>query len=376
METELARLREAFVASARERFALAAGAADRLAAAPTDPEAMRTLRAQFHWLANWGAMYGFAAAATTGRRADEEVTLAILTGAVADSETVARWKGFAAAMAGELAAAEASRWVTAGRSRFLVYTRRPGRFAGRNGSRGPIDTPCCDVVEDLDAAARSLAEPSVAAVILDLAAPLGELVALVAAVRATGGAWRPIPPIVGLADGQGVLDRFRLTQAGVDAIVPASAPEAEITRAALRVVRETAVFRGTVFLLGTDRDVRERVENDLVAEGFRFRAFGDVQDLLRAWLETPPDLVLACTVKGAVGSLRTVRDLRDDSHSNRLPIVVVTDRVDPEDRKAFFEAGASDWLLFPYAPAELLSRVRDAVDQRALLARAPGSPSV
>lgn len=367
MEAELARLRETFSASAREHLALVTTALERLAVEPTATDALKVVRLQFHWLANWAVVHGFPDITDAARAVDLEVTRILLMGAVCDADTVTRWKGIVTSALSTLSAAEAARWDGVGPSRFLVFTKRANRFAAPLGARGPLDTACCEVVDDLETASKKVQNESIIAVILDLAAPIEDLLSLVRRTRAIGGPWRPIPPIVGLSEGLGVLDRFRITQAGVNAIVPANAPEIEITRAVQKVIRETVVYRGTVFMLGGDQELRERLEKDVTAEGFLFFAFGDLQELLRKWIEHAPDVILVCTLKGATGLLKVVREIRDDEHSDRLPIVVISDRFDLDSRKAVFESGATDWLPYPYSSAELYTRVRDVVDLRALL---------
>ena len=96
---------------------------------------------------------------------------------------------------------------------------------------------------------------------------------------------------------------------------------------------------------------------------------GDGLTALRlARAERPSLLVLDLMLPGMDG-LDVTRALRQDPATRRLPIIMLTARVEETDRLIGLELGADDYLTKPFSPRELVARVR-AVLRRAEGARA------
>jgi DNA-binding response OmpR family regulator len=56
--------------------------------------------------------------------------------------------------------------------------------------------------------------------------------------------------------------------------------------------------------------------------------------------------------------IEVARAIRHDSNHSELPIIMLTARVDEEDRLQGLEVGADDYLTKPFSPRELVARVR------------------
>jgi two-component system response regulator MtrA len=91
---------------------------------------------------------------------------------------------------------------------------------------------------------------------------------------------------------------------------------------------------------------REGLEPVFVASG---------ADALPTFRSTRPDLVLLDIMLPGRDGLDVCRELR--SHSN-VPIVMLTARSDTLDVVRGLEAGADDYVVKPFKPAELVARVR------------------
>jgi two-component system response regulator MtrA len=91
---------------------------------------------------------------------------------------------------------------------------------------------------------------------------------------------------------------------------------------------------------------REGIEPVFVASG---------ADAVPTFRATRPDLVLLDIMLPGRDGLDVCRDLR--SHSN-VPIVMLTARSDTIDVVRGLEAGADDYVVKPFKPAELVARVR------------------
>ena len=82
----------------------------------------------------------------------------------------------------------------------------------------------------------------------------------------------------------------------------------------------------------------------------------------RAWVETPPDILLLDLGLPDCDGLEVLRDFR--TAHGETPVLITTARGDVESRVVGLESGADDYLVKPYAFPELLARVR-AIARRA-----------
>jgi DNA-binding response OmpR family regulator len=357
MERELVALRDGFLSSVHGRIA----DLERTLGTGPGPRTAATVRRQFHEIGLWAAVHGCAALAEAANRGSRGVTLARLAGLPLSADVVRAWRGLLAGLAAEATAAGAG----AASGRWLLVTRRPERFAGRGG-RGAFPPHCCDTVEGTDGALRALDAGVFLGVMLDLALPIPDLVDLVQRVRSRDAGGGMVPPILGLAEGQGLLDRYRLTQAGVAAILPASAAAQEVVRALKPMLAELEARCATVFVLGANPGLQAALDLDLSAGGVRAAFAADMPRLLDLWTARGPDLVVVDGSSDLTGALRQIQELRGDPLASRLPLLLATDRPDVETRRAALESGADDVLPLPWVAGELERRVGDVIDVRAL----------
>ncbi|MFG3259773.1 response regulator transcription factor [Streptomyces sp. NPDC048172] len=123
----------------------------------------------------------------------------------------------------------------------------------------------------------------------------------------------------------------------------------------------------SVLLAEDDRAIRTALERALILEGYRVLCAADgVQALAAAHTEQPDVLVLDIMMPGIDG-LQVCRVLR--AAGDRTPILMLTARVETDDRIAGLDAGADDYVPKPFEVAEVFARLR------ALLRRAPPTPA-
>ncbi|MDX6503656.1 MAG: two-component system, OmpR family, response regulator MprA [Gaiellaceae bacterium] len=111
-----------------------------------------------------------------------------------------------------------------------------------------------------------------------------------------------------------------------------------------------------ILVVDDDAPIRRMLERTLTAEGYDARSEPDGGAAL-AHLEraTPDLLVLDVTMPGLDG-LAVCRRVR--ARGLALPILLLTARDAIEDRVTGLDAGADDYLVKPFAPEELVARVR------------------
>jgi DNA-binding response OmpR family regulator len=111
----------------------------------------------------------------------------------------------------------------------------------------------------------------------------------------------------------------------------------------------------TIFVVEDEPSIAEVVELYLRRAGYQVQAAADgrtAQELLEKRL---PDLVVLDLMLPGVDGYALTRWLRDRSD---VPIIMLTSRREETDRIAGLEMGADDYVVKPFSPQELVSRVR------------------
>ena len=76
---------------------------------------------------------------------------------------------------------------------------------------------------------------------------------------------------------------------------------------------------------------------------------------LRLAREAAPDLIVLDLMLPGIDGTEVCRQVRQESN---IPIIMVTARVEEEDRLTGLEMGADDYITKPFSPRELAARVR------------------
>lgn len=120
----------------------------------------------------------------------------------------------------------------------------------------------------------------------------------------------------------------------------------------------------TILVVDDEVTIREVVRRYLELEGFRVvEAETGPQALEMVQTEAPDLLVLDIMLPGADGFSIT-RKLRNPSDyvplyiQGDIPIILLTARTEETDRIMGFEVGADDYVVKPFSPRELVSRVK------------------
>lgn len=78
-----------------------------------------------------------------------------------------------------------------------------------------------------------------------------------------------------------------------------------------------------------------------------------------------PDVILLDWMLPGESGAQLTRRWRQDARTRLVPILMLTARGDEADKVAGLEAGADDYIVKPFSPAELLARIRAVLRRRA-----------
>ena len=116
--------------------------------------------------------------------------------------------------------------------------------------------------------------------------------------------------------------------------------------------------RPVVLVADDDDDIRDLVAFRLDRAGYEVLRAGDGQQALDLAKEHVPDLAVLDVMMPKLTGYDVTRELRADAATSRIPVILLTARVQEADVARGFEAGADDYVKKPFSPQELKARVQ------------------
>lgn len=117
-----------------------------------------------------------------------------------------------------------------------------------------------------------------------------------------------------------------------------------------------------VLIADDNADMREYLSRLLHADGYQVEAVVDGVEALERIQADPPDIVISDVMMPRLDGLGLVAELRADRRTAALPVLLLSARAGQEASISGLRAGADDYLVKPFAAAELLARVRTSVE--------------
>jgi len=128
----------------------------------------------------------------------------------------------------------------------------------------------------------------------------------------------------------------------------------------------TEAAKTRVVVADDDRDILDLVVFKLDQAGFETVAVTDGAAALAAIEAEPPRLAILDIMMPGMSGLDVLRKVRANEAIKDLDVILLTARVRDSDVDTGFASGASDYVIKPFSPRELMHRVN------ALLARDSG----
>ncbi len=122
-----------------------------------------------------------------------------------------------------------------------------------------------------------------------------------------------------------------------------------------------------LLLVEDEEAIREMLSFSLKRSGFEVETAEDVAVARRRLADRLPDLIILDWMLPDVSGVEFARALKKDEATRELPIIMLTARVEEDDKVRGLDAGADDYMTKPFSPRELVARIT-AVLRRA----APG----
>jgi two-component system alkaline phosphatase synthesis response regulator PhoP len=111
----------------------------------------------------------------------------------------------------------------------------------------------------------------------------------------------------------------------------------------------------TILVVEDERQIRQIAVDYLQRAGFAVIAAGDGESALSLTRDRQPDLIVLDLGLPRLDGIQVAKTLRAESS---VPIIMLTARVDEDDRLRGLELGADDYITKPFSPRELVARVQ------------------
>lgn len=118
-----------------------------------------------------------------------------------------------------------------------------------------------------------------------------------------------------------------------------------------------------ILLAEDDPQIARLVQFKLEKEGFRVTWVEDGQQALERVQRDSFDLILLDGMMPHLDGFQTLATLRQDEALQATPIILLTAKGQERDVQKGLELGASDYILKPFNPQELATRVKRLLEQ-------------
>ena len=116
-----------------------------------------------------------------------------------------------------------------------------------------------------------------------------------------------------------------------------------------------------ILIADDDPDILALVSFRLERAGYEVVQARNGEEAVQVALARRPDLAVIDVMMPRIDGYEATRQLRQHEETSRMPIILLTARVQEEDIARGFDAGADDYVRKPFSPQELGSRVQAAL---------------
>jgi len=134
--------------------------------------------------------------------------------------------------------------------------------------------------------------------------------------------------------------------------------------AAVREGKAERATPATVAVVDDDPDVREILAFNLRNRGYAVETFDNGTAGWERLARPPaPDVAILDIMMPGIGGFQLLRRIRESTHLDGLPVILLTSKSREEDITTGFEVGATYYVTKPFQPAEIFGRVRRLLEE-------------
>lgn len=116
-----------------------------------------------------------------------------------------------------------------------------------------------------------------------------------------------------------------------------------------------------ILVIDDSRFFLEQTKDILMQEGYEIFTAASGEEGLHMVRVEKPDLVILDIIMPEMDGFEVCRVLRESESNNLMPIIMVTSQDDQEKKLRGLDLGADDYILKPFDPREIISRIRNTL---------------
>ncbi|WP_126456486.1 phosphate regulon transcriptional regulator PhoB [Sulfuriflexus mobilis] len=113
-----------------------------------------------------------------------------------------------------------------------------------------------------------------------------------------------------------------------------------------------------ILLIEDEAPIREMLRLALSKFGYTVSEAADTREARESIKEQLPDLMLVDWMLPGESGVELVRQLKREDLTRDIPVIMVTARIEEDDRVKGLEVGADDYVCKPFSPKELNARIK------------------
>lgn len=113
-----------------------------------------------------------------------------------------------------------------------------------------------------------------------------------------------------------------------------------------------------ILIVDDEIAIRDMLTMALEAGGYSIIQAENAREAYTLIIDQTPDLVLLDWMMSGTSGLELLRRLKKNELTEKLPVIMLTAKTEEDDTITGLEAGADDYLVKPFSPRELVSRVK------------------
>lgn len=113
----------------------------------------------------------------------------------------------------------------------------------------------------------------------------------------------------------------------------------------------------SILVVDDEVAIRDMIAQSLRREGFIVSTAADASEARAAVVNHHPDLVLLDWMLPDISGIELARQWKRDVMTRDLPVIMLTARVEEDDKIRGLESGADDYVTKPFSPRELSARI-------------------
>jgi len=114
----------------------------------------------------------------------------------------------------------------------------------------------------------------------------------------------------------------------------------------------------TVLIVDDEASIREMIAVALEMADYNYLEAADAKEAHSLIVDKQPDLVLLDWMLPGTSGVELARRLKKDEATSEIPIIMLTAKVEEDNKIQGLEVGADDYITKPFSPRELVARLK------------------